>query len=172
MRLILWLLAFLTLILAACSGSAPPVSESQVLALVWQALEPNTTSHNRVNWEVIESRSVAGREVSDLFKKEFGYCPGPAPATNQAINPDASYWYVLMRPLPATPIPIKPLPVTRRLSSAPPRYQNQLNPLPAQPEYSPTASPNIPEPFYKQAHFLVDPTTNQVVARILACVIY
>src|SRR5215510_720612 len=106
MRYILWSLAFLTLIFTACSGSAPP-KEAQVLNRVWQALEPNTSSHNQANWEVVESRSVSGREVSDRFEggPDPGCVPGPTPPPNRPISPDATYRYVQMRPRPATPLP-------------------------------------------------------------------
>ncbi len=50
----------LALALAACSGPTEPLSEQQVLDAAWEALEPNTSSHNRTNWEVAEVRQWSG----------------------------------------------------------------------------------------------------------------
>ena len=142
------LLICLTLMFIACSGKASPLSEAQILTQVWQALEPNTSSHNQANCEVVESRSVSGREVSERFEggPDPGCVPGPTPPPNQRISLNATYWYVQMRPRPATPLP------GPRLSS--------------------TAPPNIPEATVRQAGFLVDPITGEIVARMLGCVIY
>jgi len=148
MRFILWQLAFLILILTACSGKATPLPEAQVLSRVWQALEPNTSSHNQANWEVVESRSVSGREVSERFAGEPdpGCVPGPTPPPNRPVSLNTTYWYVQMRPRPATPLPGTPL--------------------------SPTAPPRVPEATVVQADFLVDPDTGDIVARKFGCVIY
>jgi hypothetical protein len=75
-----------------------------------------------------------------------GCVPGPALPSNQQISLDATYWYVQMRPRPATPLP--------------------------GPRLSPTAPPNIPEATVRQADFLVDPATGEIVARLFNCVIY
>ncbi len=143
-----WPLAFLILIFTACSGSVTSLSQAQVENRVWQALEPNTSSHNQANWEVVESRAVSGREVSERFagKPDPGCVPGPTLPPNRPVSPNAAYWYVHMRPRPATPLP--------------------------GPRLSPTAPPNIPEATVVQAEFLVDPHTGDIVARKLGCVIY
>lgn len=144
-------LACLTLVLTACSGKVAPPSEQQVVAIVWQALEPNTSSHNQAAWEIIRVQAVTGQEVQDLFEGEpvLGGCvPGPAPRDNATVALDGSYWYVQMKPRSATP-----------------------RPQPTE-QFSPTAPPNVPEPFVYQAHFLVDVSTGQIVARKLYCVIY
>jgi hypothetical protein len=39
-------------------------------------------------------------------------------------------------------------------------------------EFSPTAPPNIPEPFLYRAEFLVDTGTGLIVARKLSCSVY
>ncbi|MFN8454165.1 MAG: hypothetical protein U0401_05735 [Anaerolineae bacterium] len=145
---ILWRLVFLTLLFTACSGNATPLPQTQIENRVWQALEPNTSSHQQANWEVVESRAVSGGEVSERFagKPDPGCVPGPTPSPNQSISPTATYWYVHMRPRPATPLPDK--------------------------FYSPTAPPNIPEATVRQAEFLVDPNTGKIVARKFQCVIY
>ena len=136
---------------AACSPNVDLLSEEQVIDIVWQALEPNTSSHDRSAWETVSVQTVAGRDVQDLFAGEPvpGHCvSGPTPPDNAVIAPDGSYWYVLMQPRSATSVP-----------------------QPTE-QYSPTAPPAVPEPFLYQAHFLVDPSTGQIVARKLYCVIY
>ncbi len=122
-----------------------------MIDIVWQAFDPNTSSHDRTAWDFIEVRSVTGQEVQDLFEGEpipGGCAPGPTPPDNASIVPDGSYWFVDIQRRPVTPQPL------------PTEY------------YSPTAPPNIPEPFVFQARFLVDAITGQVVARKISCVIY
>jgi hypothetical protein len=86
--------------------------------------------------------------VSEGFEGRTGYgCPGPTPPANDEIQPTRAYWYVQMVPRPATPPP-KETPI------------------------SPTAPPNVPEPFIRQALFLIDSSDGQIVARKLFCVIY
>lgn len=144
-------IACLTLALTACSPKAVPLDEQQVTRIVWQALEPNTSSHNQSAWEVVSIEPVTGGEVQDQFEGEpvpGGCAPGPNPPENATIAPDGSYWYVEMRPRPTTPQPQPPE------------------------QYSPTAPPLVPEPYIYQAHFLVDASTGQIIARKLLCVIY
>jgi hypothetical protein len=154
------LISILLIVLTGCQlapSSTPalpspiPLSEQQVIDIVWQALDPNTSSHNQAAWKIVSMRTVTGQEVQDLFEGEPAHricTPGPTPPENARIALDGSYWYVEMQPRSATPQPqgTKPL--------------------------SPTAFPNVPEPFVYQAHFLVDVSTGQVVARKLHCVIY
>jgi hypothetical protein len=137
--------------LAPVAPSPILLDEQQILDIAWQALDPNTSSHNRTAWEVIVVKFVAGRDVQDQFEGgpvPGGCAPGPTPPGNASIAPDGSYWYVEMQPRSATP---QPLPTEL---------------------YSPTAPPRIPEPFVYQAHFLVDAITGEVVARKIFCVIY
>jgi hypothetical protein len=144
-------MACLALALTACSAKVVPLSEQQVVEFVWQALEPNTSSHNLSAWEIVGVQAVTGREVQDLFAGEpvpGGCAPGPTPPNNARIALDGSYWYVQMQPRSATP-----------------------RPQPTE-QFSPTAPPAVPEPFVYQAHFLVDASTGQIVARKLYCVIY
>jgi hypothetical protein len=141
----------LTLALAACAPQVVPPSEKQVIDIVWEALEPNTSSHDQEAWEVVRVQTIAGREVQELFAGEPvpGRCaPGPTPPHNKRIARGGSYWYVHMRPRAATP-----------------------RPRPTE-QFSPTMPPSVPEPFVYEAHFLVDADTGQVVARKLHCVIY
>ncbi len=141
----------LTLVLAACSAQTAPLDEQQVVDIVWRALEPNTSSHNQAAWEIVGVQTVTGREARDLFEGEPvpGRCaPGPTPPDNGEIALGDSYWHVQMKPRLATP-----------------------RPQPTE-QFSPTAPPSVPEPFVYQAHFLVDASTGQVVARKLYCVIY
>jgi hypothetical protein len=123
----------------------------QVGDIAWQALEPNTSSHNQAAWEVISLQTVTGRDVQDRFEGgpiPGGCAPGPEPPENAAIALDGSYWYVQMKPRLATSLP-----------------------EPSE-QFSPTAPPNIPEPFVYQADFLVDAGTGQVTARKIYCVIF
>ena len=134
-------------LLTACSAPG----NGGMADAAWIALEPNTSSHDRGAWDVVESRSVRGAEIRELFAGEPvpGECvSGPKPPENSEIEPESSYWYVVLEPHPATPVPI-PSEV-----------------------YSPTAPPNIPEPFLRAAHFLFEQETGQVVARKVYCVIY
>jgi hypothetical protein len=155
----------LALLLTACSADAPPVSyevtpvsdevnplsEQQVVDIAWQALEPNTSSHDLAAWEVVDVRVVTGLEVQDLFEGEpvpGGCAPGPEAPDNAAITLDGPYWYVEMKARYATP---------------------QARPTE---QYSPTAPPLVPEPFVYQARFLIDAGTSQVIARKIDCIIY
>lgn len=141
----------LILALAACSTGAGTLDRQQLVDIAWQALEPNTTSHDQAAWQAVSVRAVTGREIRDLFAGKpvsSGCVPGPKPPENAPIVLDSPYWHVQMRPRAATP---KPVPTER---------------------YSPTAPPHVPEPFVVEARFLVDAKTGQVVARKLLCVIY
>ena len=134
-------------------GAAPEggsiLPQAQVLDIVWEALDPNTSSHMRANWQVMEAQLVKGEKVAKLFEGEpvTGCWCGPTPAANREIKPANDYWYVLMTPSPATPEPFYGTP-------------------------SPTAPPLIPEPFLKQVHFLTDPGSGEIIARKLICVVY
>jgi len=144
-------MACLTLILSACSAKVVPLGKQQVVDIVWQALEPNTSSHKQFAWEIVSLQAVTGREVQDLFAGETvpgGCAPGPTPPDNVRIAPYESYWYIQMQPRSATP-----------------------QPQPAV-QFSPTAPPAVPEPIVYQAHFLVSAGTGQIAARKLYCVIY
>lgn len=127
----------------------PVISQSQVIDIVWDAVEPNTSSHNRSNWQVVEVQLVIGESVAERFEGEPapGCWAGPKPAKNKSINSKDNYWFVLMTPKSATPMAFYGTP-------------------------SPTAPPLIPEPFLMEAYFLVDPKTSDIVARRLICVIY
>jgi len=128
-----------------------PFSQQQIVDIAWQALEPNTSSHDQAAWEVVDVRVTTGLEVYDLFEGEAvpgGCAPGPKPPDNAAITLEGSYWYVEMKPRYATP-----------------------QPRPTE-QYSPTAPPLVPEPFLYQARFLIDASTGQVVAQKVNCIIY
>ena len=142
------LTACLILALAACSVTAPALTETQAAAIAWQALDGRTASHNRSNWEVLELRRVTGKEIAAIFegKPDAGCALGPSAPANATIASQDRYWYVYLAPRTATPQAATPL--------------------------SPTAPPSIPEPFIYQAHFLINQTTGEVVARKLYCVIY
>ena len=87
--------------------------------------------------------------MSDEFEGEPAPgCPLPGEGlpANEFIRADTTYWYVMLRPRAATP-------------------QAQGG------EPSPTAPPLIPEPFVREARFLLD-AGGAVAARTLSCVIY
>jgi hypothetical protein len=140
-----WMAMVLVLALAACGGQA--LGRQQAQDAGWRALEPNTSSHDRANWQVVEVRQVRGQEVAYEFAGEpvSGCWSGPTPVPNGEIQPGDDYWYVAMSPRAATPLPA--------------------------PTLSPTAPPFVPEPFMYKALFLLD-GDGQVVARKLYCVIY
>jgi hypothetical protein len=111
-------------------------------------LEPNTASHDQANWQVETVELVKGEQVADQFEGQPAPgCLGAQPPANQPINPTDRYWYVVLRPAPVTPRPWVGTP-------------------------SPTAPPLIPEPFTREAQFLLDAGQGGVVARRLLCVIY
>jgi len=103
--------------------------------------EPNTSSHDRSNWKVVEVQSVQGAQVAEEFDAWvfYGYCPGPEPPRNQTVDPGQTYWLARFEALRATPA---------------------VTPL------SPTAPPAIPEPFLYQAGFFDPPGHSQVLAVI------
>lgn len=143
----------IVLLTAACRGPAGDghaLTQQQALEAAWIALEPNTSSHERANWEVVSVERVQGRDVAGDF--EGGPAPGcftgPTPAPNPPIDPAATYWHVAMQPVAATSLPV------------------------ATEFYSPTAPPRIPEPFVREAQFLIDSTDGSLVAIRLGCVIY
>lgn len=140
-------LLFLTPALAACGAQEGTLGEQQVLDLAWRALEPNTSSHDRANWEAVTVREVTGLQVADEFADASAWgCPGQTPPANREIGPSSRYWFVEMKKRPATPKPQMGTP-------------------------SPTAPPLVPEPFIYQAMFLLD-AGGEVVARRLFCVVY
>ncbi len=149
-------LMFLAVLAVACGPGTPAqqqvqditaLTEQQVADIAWQALAPNTASGDRANWQAVEARQVKGRDVAEKFAGEawLGCWKGPTPVPNGEIRSGADYWYVELMPQPATPLPAATI--------------------------SPTAPPLIPEPFLRQAFFLLD-SEGQVVARKLYCVIY
>lgn len=141
----------LVLVLAGCGGRTdttgpPALDRDRAIEVAWEALEPNTASHDRANWAVVEVRTASGRSVVEEFEgwTFYGACGGPAPPPNGEIEPTETYWLVEMKPQPATP---------------------------SGPTVSPTAPPLVPEPFMARALFLID-DSGQVIARALACIVY
>jgi len=146
----------LLLLLTACAAEPEPsatpepgppeLDPDSASNIAWGALEPNTKSHDRANWTVVEIRRVSGQSVAEEFDGWifYGACGGPEPSPNGEIDPSQTYWYVEFKPAPATP---------------------------SGPSMSPTAPPLVPEPFMVRALFLID-DGGQVIARMLACVVY
>ena len=97
----------------------------------------------------MDARLAKGNNVVKRFEGDPapGCWTGPKPAENKSINPIQEYWFVNIKPKPATPIPFFDTP-------------------------SPTAPPLIPEPFLRDSYFLADKESGEIVARKLICVIY
>lgn len=134
------------LFLVACADSGSSLDEQQVTDLAWADLSPHTSSKDREQWQTIEVRRVRGDKVAGEFEgRAAPGCPGPEVPDNDTIQAGSSYWYVQFKPLPATPS--------------------------SRPTLSPTAPPFIPEPFVREAHFLLD-DEGRIVARSLHCIIY
>ncbi|MBN1583525.1 MAG: hypothetical protein JXA89_22640 [Anaerolineae bacterium] len=147
---------FLCILVVACAGEQGQsdgqqemIDEQQVIDAAWRAFEPNTSSQNRANWEVVQVRTVSGRDVAEQFAGEPapGCWVGPTPSPNGDIDAAETYWYVYMRARLVTPPS-----ATRTVS--------------------PTAPPAIPEAFVREAWFLLGRSDGQVVARKIYCVIY
>lgn len=103
------LILTLTLLLAACGGAT---DRTRAVEVAWAALEPNSASHDRANWTVVQARQTLGWTVAKEFEQWvfFGNCGGPEPPRNHPVDPWATYWYVRMEPLPATPTGVSPRP--------------------------------------------------------------
>ena len=101
-----YLVIVLTLGLVGCANKKVIPIEQQVRDLAWQALDPNTASHNRAAWGFIEIKQVVGRDISGQFRDEYFYgcLQGPTIVPNSKIDPSGVYWYVHLEPRPATPL--------------------------------------------------------------------
>ena len=146
-------LAMILVLLAACGAGTetpepgpPDLDRAQAVEVAWAALEPNTASHNRANWRVVEARQVEGRSVAEEFEKWafLGACGGPAPPPNRTIEDGERYWYAAFEPLLARP---------------------------SGPSPDPKGPPQVPEASIGRAAFLLD-EYGQVIARMFRCVLY
>ena len=142
---IILLLLVVTIVLVACSKPSQRLGQQQALKIAWEALKPNTLSHNVESWEVDEARKVVGGEVvSEFAMPSRENCPGPKPPDNQPIKVSSEYWYIKVMPHPQVWRPQKD-----------------------------TAAPNsmliAPEPNITSALFLIDIYSGEVVARKLIC---
>lgn len=129
--------------LAACNRHPARLTQSQVIDIAWKALEPNTSSQNRSNWDILQAEKVTGLQVVDQFG-DAGYlkCPGPAMPENLAIRASTEYWYIKA-------VPVHLLEGSQKASNAPDGL--------------------VPEPILQEATFLIDPFSGQVVARKFFC---
>jgi hypothetical protein len=132
----------------ACSQQAGALTSQRAQDIAWQALDPNTTSHDRAYWEFTEAKQVKGGEVAGQFKDNPapGCWAGPTPPANATIAASDSYWFVRAE---------------RRAMTAVPQKRT----------VSPTEPPAIPDAFMYKALFLID-VQGKVVAQQLSCVIY
>ena len=141
-------IVFSILIFTSCINQSPRVSYDQAVDFCWEALMPNTTSGDRDNWEVKESRRVIGREVVGEFADaRFINCPGPLPPENKAIKASSEYWYIKVAPLLA-------------------EFTMQAEAI------SPSTPPPNPQPQISEVIFLVDIFNGQVVARKFNCYLH
>jgi hypothetical protein len=147
-NLTILLIILLTTSLTACLNQSDTLGAQQALDIVWEDLEPHTSSKDRQKWEIGDARQVDGRDVVEEFANTTSaYCPGPPIPDNQPIQLSGEYWYILVLPHPATP-------------------------MPQEGETSPTAPPAIPEPFVREAAYLIDIFEGKIVARRLNCIAY
>lgn len=131
--------------LSSCANPSGRLRQDAVLDIAWETLSPYTASQNRLNWEIVEARRIAGREVVHLFSDTgLRRCPGPLPPENQAIRASSEYWYIKVVP-------------SHLIAGS------QSN--------RPGSNPNtpIPEPIIREASFLIEPFSGDVVARKLYC---
>jgi hypothetical protein len=129
--------------LAACNLRPARLTQSQVIDIAWNALEPNTSSQNRNNWEILQAEKVNGLQVVDQFGDVvYRKCPGPALPENLAIRASSEYWYIKA-------IPIHLLEGNQKIANSPDGL--------------------VPEPILQEATFLIDPFKGQVVARKFFC---
>ncbi|MEW5871436.1 MAG: hypothetical protein AB1894_19340 [Chloroflexota bacterium] len=149
-------LCLLAALLSSCHEQGNPIAnpiantiaKEQAIQIAWETLGPYTSSHNLSNWQTIETSTVRGDSLPEVFQKPLNlYCFGGKTPVAEDIRPNATYWYILMEPLPATQPP-------------------EITPL------SPTAPPRIPEPFVRQAYLLIDASDGRVAALRLNCVVY
>jgi hypothetical protein len=135
------------LLSAACSGQQTRLRQDQVVQIAWNNLAPSTSSQNRDNWVVVESRRVAGREVVEQFANaQLSLCPGPPPPENHAIRAVSEYWFIRTRPA------------------------HLANPDSQSGVVKDNIEAPVPEPLIKEALFLIEPFTGNVIARKIYCV--
>lgn len=148
--------AGLLLALAACAPRPTRLGQDQVRDIAWRALEPNTATQSRSNWELRQAQKVNGREVVDQFTA-FGTrkCPGPIPPENLAIRASGEYWYIQAVP-------------KNRAADSGNEPDNAALMNSATPDGA-TPGATEPEPILQEATFLIDPFSGQVVARKFYC---
>lgn len=146
-------LLILSVSLVACRPGGPPAAPADIDGwgtLAWADLEPRTSSGDLANWQLIEVEQLRGADAAGQFEGEIapGCWRGPTPQPNQTIHAAQSYWLVHMRPKPAT-----------------------AEPWPHDGTPPATAPPMIPEPFLREAFYLMN-EDGHIIARKFVCVIY
>jgi hypothetical protein len=137
----------LVVILSACFPTGGRrLRQDEILDLTWEDLRPNTSSQNRRNWEYVDAARVFGREVVNQFSGLLvSNCPGPTPPENSAIRSSSEYWFVRV-------VPSRMLPPSNK-SSHPPTPPVAIE----------------PEPLFREAQYLIDPFTGEIIARKFVC---
>jgi hypothetical protein len=54
-------------LLTACFPNTRRLRQDQVVDIIWEALQPNTSSQIRDNWEILDAARVYGREIVGDF---------------------------------------------------------------------------------------------------------
>ncbi len=144
-RLSLGLIIGLALLLSACIKTEKSYNQQEALEIAWKTLDPNTTAHNRDDWEIHAAAKVRGSEVVKEFAQVHpANCPGPVPPDNMPIKLTSEYWYIKVLPHPEA-----------------------LRPS------TETESPDLvlvkPEPNITEAEFLINLYGGEVVARKIIC---
>jgi len=139
------LLIFVTPNLAGCIENEKSINQQEALEFVWQALDPNTMSHNREDWEIHAADRVYGKDVVSEFAAIHRVnCPGPSIPENKPIKITAEYWYIKVVPHPEA--------LRRQQGTS-----------------SPELVPVVPEPNIEEAVFLIDLFNGDVIARKILC---
>jgi len=141
----IFILLITTILQAACIDQPQRLGQQKALEIAWQALNPNTVSHDAESWEINEARKVQGGEVvSEFAMPGRDNCPGPKSPDNQPIKVSSEYWFIKVQPHPQVFRPQKDT-------------------------AAPNSAPIIPEPHIQTALFLIDMYSGEVVARKLTC---
>jgi hypothetical protein len=135
----------LVTLLAGCGQKNQRLRQDQIIDITWEHLQPITSSQERENWRVVDAARVYGRSVVDQFSGLLiSTCPGPSMPENGAIRSGSEYWFVKVAP------------------------RNEKEP-PTQPVQAAMTEAITPEPLFREALFLIDPISGEVVARRLTC---
>lgn len=142
------LLLIAPFLLASCIKQLPAVNRQQAIDIAWVTLEPNTDTHLRKNWEILDAKKVQGGEVvSEFISTRMSQCPGRMVPENLPIKVSSEYWYIKVSPNEEISQPITDSPSTSTQTAI---LENQIS----------------------EAMFLIDSFGGSVVAQKLICQAY